>query len=333
MKKVSLKDIAIAANVSPTTVSLVLNDRPSRISEAKKAEIKALAEKYNYVPNANAVGLAKQTTNTIGVIIPDIENPFFSGLASAIEKELRNHGYNIILINSDDKLDEDINAIRLLINRGVDGLILTLASESLIKQDEIVEMLDKSAIPYVQVDRVYWQKHINYVTYNDYEGQFALTDYVIKKGFRRIILLAPPAKSFHFKERVRGFKEAHLANKLEVDEAMIIPASYRYQGGYDITETVLSLKPDVILAANDIVAYGVIKRLTELNYKVPDDIAVTGYDDLAFSKMALVPLTTMRQDTKALGKHGVNLLMDQIKHEKEPKQIILSPVFIKRDSL
>ena len=194
-------------------------------------------------------------------------------------------------------------------------------------------MLDKSAIPYVQVDRVYWQKHINYVTYNDYEGQFALTDYVIKKGFRRIILLAPPAKSFHFKERVRGFKEAHLANKLEVDEAMIIPASYRYQGGYDITETVLSLKPDVILAANDIVAYGVIKRLTELNYKVPDDIAVTGYDDLAFSKMALVPLTTMRQDTKALGKHGVNLLMDQIKHEKEPKQIILSPVFIKRDSL
>lgn len=244
MKKVTILDIALAAGVSTTAVSLVLNERPTRISAAKKAEIIAIAQKMNYVPNVNARALSTQKTNTIGLLIPDINNPFFSGLASAIENELRRHHYNVILVNSDDQLEEDIKAIQLLINRGVDGLLLTLASETLQRQDEMVKMLDGSKVPYVLIDRVYWQKHINYVTYNDYQGQYDITEYLINQGYKNIGFLAPTTKSFHHLERVRGYKEALSDAGLKVNDDFIINVGYRYAGGYAATDEVLAYNVD-----------------------------------------------------------------------------------------
>lgn len=151
--KVRLKDIAKEVGVSIAAVSQVLNDKPIRITEEKKQQIKRLAAENNYTPNAAAKSLVLKKTNTIGLIIPDINNPFFANLAKVLEDLLRKQGYLLILVNSDDKADVEKELMQLLIDRNVDALIIALSTESYADEVQTKERLKKLSVPIVLVDR------------------------------------------------------------------------------------------------------------------------------------------------------------------------------------
>lgn len=333
MKPITIKDIASKANVSIATVSLVLNDKPSRISEAKKLEIKEIADRLNYRPNIYARGLASKKTKTIGLVIPDIENPFFASLAKNIEKELHKRQYALIVVNSDDYYKNDLRLINILNNRGVDGFLLTLSNEAYQKKDEVCDMLNSLRKPFVLVDRIFdVTENFNQVSFDNLKGQYLATKHLIKRGYKRIGYIAPPHNTFTTKERVAGYKRALEENDIKIDENLIVYGNYRFSSGYDLTTELLNQKVEAVVASNDIMAFGAVKQISESQLKVPEDIAVVGYDDLIFSNMSLVSLTTIRQDYVLLAEKSVDVLFDNLNNKIDPVNIKLNPELMVRNS-
>lgn len=334
MKPITIKDIAKEANVSIAAVSLVLNNKPSRISEGKKQEIKDIAVRLNYQPNLNAKGLASNKTTTIGLLIPDIENPFFASLAKALESNLKANRYSMILTNTDDKFENDVEAIKNLNNKGVDGFLLILSNESYKKKDDITNILNRLNKPFVLIDRTFNDISYNQVSYDNFLGQYLATEFLIKQGYKDISYIAPPLDSFTVESRVNGFKQALSDNNIVLKDNMIVHGNYRFSSGYELTEQLLRQGSKAIVVSNDMMAYGTIKKINELNKDIPNDVAVVGYDDLIYSNMSLVSLTTVRQDYTILAEESIKLLIKLLKNKEEESfvQIVLEPILIIRNS-
>lgn len=330
MKKITIKDIAKMANVSPTTVSLVLNKKPSRISDKTKDIIFSIAKEYNYLPNLNAKGLVSNKTNMIGLIIPDIENPFFAGLAKVVEEAVDKLDYSLILFNTNDHFENDIKGIRLLNMRGVDAYLIVLSNEAGLHEEEIKNMLKDLNKPFVLIDRTMDKINSNQVAFDNHLGQYMATKHMIKKGFKNIGYIASPRNSLNGEKRLKGYLDAINESNLRND--LIEYGDYRFKSGYKLVEKLLNKNIDSLVVANDIMAFGAIKKLNELKIRVPEDISVIGYDDLIYSSISLVSLTTVRQDQKILGEKAVELLFNNIKDEKYLESVILKPELIKRNT-
>lgn len=333
MKKVTIKDIARMADVSPTTVSLVLNHKKTRVSDITKKTIFDIAEKYNYTPNMNARGLVSNKTNTVGLIIPDIENPFFSSLAKSLEIELKKEDYSLILINTDDLFDNDYNAISLLNNRGVDAFILALSYESYQKLEEIKILLSNLGKPYVLIDRYFDNIKANQVSSNNEVGQYMAIKFLLDQGIKRIGYIAAPKNSLNGKARLRGYKKALKEAGVPIDDKLIKFGNFRFESGYDLTGEIVEHGVEAIATANDMMAYGILMKLNQLNLKVPEDISVVGYDDLFYSSIDTISLTTVKQDHHLLGKEAVRLLMNAIKDITRIEEVVLKPELIIRKSV
>jgi len=329
MKRITIKDIAKLANVSPATVSLVLNDKKTRISDKTSNLIKKIARNNNYLPNFNAKSLVSGETKTIGLIIPDIENPFFAGLAKILELELKIHKYSLIIISSDDNHENDINAIKILNLRSVDGFLLVLSTESYNYCDKIKNVLTNLKKPYVLVDRIFPEINCSKVSFNNYLGEYLATKHIIKKGYKKIGFIAPPKTHQYERERKSGFLKAMREENILIDEKKIKNGNFRFDDGYKLTEELLKEEIDAIVVSNDIMAYGAIKKINETGKKIPEDIALIGYDDLLYSDM-LVALTTIRQDKFLLGKEAIRILLKTLKDSNYIEEILLTPELIIR---
>lgn len=310
MKKVTMKDIAIKAGVSKATVSMVLNKKDNSISSATKNKILKIAEELNYIPNSVARSLSTNRSETIGIILPDIINPFFSEIARAIEDAASKLSYNVIFCNTDNDTNKEIKYTKLLISKLVDGVVFLTGGKS----SEPLEILHSNNIPFVLVDRdVEYDNNYCGIYCLNKEGVIKAIEYLISKGRKKIAFVTGNKDLNVSKQRIEGYKEA-MTNYNIYCESLIFEGDFTIEGGMKVTEKILSSNKyvDSIFYSNDIMALGGLKVLLRKGFRVPEDISVVGFDNINISNFAEPELTTVAQPIYDMGKKACELLIDII---------------------
>jgi len=331
-KKTTITEIAKIAGVSKTTVSRVLSGG-SNVSKKTKDKVLKVIEQNNYKPSIIAQSLRTNKTKTIGLVIADIENPFYARVAKGVIDTAEIKNYNVILCNSNNDINSEEKEIDTLINRGVDGLLLTTVA---LKTRTIKNLLDKQ-FPFMLIDCKLDYPGINYVVNDDYYGAKLATEYLINLGHKNIFFLGNK-KLLSLRERLKGFKDALKLNKYSentstFDELVDINNIHTLE---KIIKYIINHKNKItaIFAGNDYWAIKTIKIINDYGLNVPEDISVIGYDNIEISAIIKPPLTTIRQPKYLLGKLATEQLFEIIENgsKKEIKRIVLKPDLIIRNS-
>ena len=324
----TLKDIAEMAKVSSATVSKVLNGKDEHISDATRQRILDIVEREGYIPNAIAKSLKMKQTKTLGIIIPDVMNLFFSELARGIEDAAEKKGYSVILCNTDNKIQKEEKYIQMLQEKMVDGIILTAAEQSVSKS------LKRRNTPIVLLDRdLLIDEEVGRIVVDNMEGAFNATKFLVEKGCRNIGFISSDDVNKSSGQRLEGYKNAILANDLEIDNEIIYLESYSIETGYKGTMKILEKKDiDGICCGNDLIAIGAIKALKEREINVPRDVKVIGFDDIQISQYMDPPLTTIKQPIYEMGEEAVKMLIGIINGKGQGSTKILRTRLIERGS-
>jgi LacI family transcriptional regulator len=331
---IKLKDVAILAGVSEATASLVMNNRPGVNKQTRERVIEASIQ-LGYTPNFIARGLAMQKSHTIGLVVTDAENPFFGSLTRYIDEFVLSQECNLILSVSNDNLDLEERIINDFIGKRVDGVIL-VPTVSQRHDLSSFEQLEKHHIPFVFCTAFYPGVDCECVMTDLEEGSYQLTNYLIEIGHRDIVfLVTSDRKVVASKQRIEGYKKALLENRVDFSEENIISCGHPdFNCGYELTKKLISeKKPDAIIAINDILALGVKRAVKEKGYAVPDEISIAGYDDVIFSSISEIPLTTVKQDIQEISRVTVDILFKKIKNiQPKEKLIKIRPELVVRKS-
>lgn len=334
--KVTIKDIAKEAGVSITTVSLVLNNKPTRIPEETKQRVKKIAKKYNYVPNVVAKSLVTRTTKTIGLILPDIENAFFSSFAKAVERFGRQHGYLILLINNHDSHSINLEVINILLNRSVDGLMLILPNESYQKTyyKETIDFLSKLKAPYLLIDRMIHPIKAHKIYFDNKLGGYYAGKHLINHGHKKIGCITGPDFAISSQERLEGFLKACQEHEIQIKSEWIVEGDYYYNSGYQGMNKLIQTEVTAVFAFNDLMAFGAIEAINKHGKNIPDDYSIISYDYSKLMKLLHIPLDSVNQDTNLLAEKAFSLLLNQLKDPKQDKkEIQLKPELIIKGSV
>lgn len=329
--KITIKDIAKEANVSITTVSRVLNNKPD-VGDDTRAKILKIIEEMNYNPNSVARGLVMQKTHTIGLIIPDISNPFFPQIVRAVEDKAQELGYSVILFNTDNHLERERKAVELFKSKQVDGLIVSLS----LGNEKILKNLKASNYPVVQIDRSVLDHIYPLVSIDNKKSAYQMVEYLIKKGHKKIAHISGDLNTTTARERLSGYKKVLKDYEIEINEDYIIEGDYTQDSAYKDMQHLLELEspPTAVFAANDLSAAGVYKALFDAGLRIPEDIAVAGHDDINLASLLKPELTTMRQPKYKLGERAVEVLLKMIDDEEaEIEDQILNTDLIIRESV
>lgn len=311
MKRVTLKDIAKKVGVSTALVSYVMNgkEKGKRIGEDLVKKIRQTAEDLNYQPNEIARSLRNGSTKTIGLVVADIANPFFSYLARCIENEALKFGYAVIIGSSDEVVEKSELLISTLINRQVDGFIIAPAEGTAYQINNILE----KKIPLVLVDRFFPELNTNYIVIDNYQSTYDATSYLIKKGFKKIAFVAYKSSLIHMKERKRGYVEAMQASNLAKNTHIIEVNSSSLRT--DIKNACLDIlisekKIDALIFATNLLSIEGLYCVNEKKIKIPDDIGFIGYDGGDCFNLFYSPITYIEQPIEEIAKETVKRLMD-----------------------
>ena len=327
-KRATIKDVAALAGVSAATVSRALDDRPEISSETKE-RVRSACAQLGYVPNAAARGLAGHATHTIGLVLPDISNPYFSGMATAIEETAAAHGYRVFLSNSLRKKDRELRAIENLVARQVDGILVNPVSpESQLRHREVL-----GGLPCVYLGANH-DESPSYVMADNETGAYAAARYLIRLGHRDILFLGGRTTSRTREQRIRGFRRALAEAGLEGRELPAPPnVTLMRQWSY---ETALELLkgplPDAIFAYSDMTALKVLEAAEERGVRIPEDLSMVGYDNIAFGALHRIHLTTVSQHKYQQGQIAVERLLEKINGSRAHTEDILEPELIIRST-
>lgn len=329
---VTLKEISKMANVSIATVSKVINGKDKYISESTRKKILEIVEREGYIPNGIAKGLKMRKTKTIGMIIPDVMNQFFSELARGIEDAAEKKGYTVILCNSDNKVKKELKYLEMLQEKMVDGIIMTASENSSynsIRFNHIpLVLLDRD----VDVDKSI-DSMIGRILVNNKEGSYNATNYLIEKGCKNIGMISSNNKNRPSAERIQGYENAILDNGFFLDMEKIFLESYTIESGYRGIMTILKRTDiDGIVCGNDLIAIGAIKALREKRIRVPELVKVIGFDDIPIGKYMDPPLTTIKQPVYEMGEEAINMLLGLIYKEDIDRVKVFSTSLVKRGS-
>lgn len=334
-----MKDVAERAGVSITTVSHVINKTRYVSDELTECVYKAMAE-LDYHPNLVAGSLRSGRTRTIGLIIPDITNQFFSEISRKIEDSGFEHGYSVIVCNTDDNLSKEKSYIDVLMAKQVDGIVFISAGD----ESESLKKPIESNIPIVVADRDIKDINTNIVLVDNFNGGYEATKYLIDLGHKSIGFISGPSGVTGSTLRFEGYRKALHEAGLVFDEGMVTQGDYRYQGGGDAMQILLQKQPHptAVFASNDMMALGAIRKIFDYGMEVPGDISIIGFDDIPLSQIAYPSLTTMAQPAQEMSAIIMKLLIEDIKYieqhhhknEERPKfqKVILNSKLIERDS-
>lgn len=314
---VTIKDIAKALNISPSTVSRALRNKPG-ISKNTIDAVKKYAQEHNYKPNIMALNLRKKQSNTIGVIVPQLIHHFFSSVLSGIEEKAYEEGYNIIVAQSNERYKKEVDIVHSFLEERVCGIITSLAKET--KQyDHYQEFIDHN-IPIVFYDRICTEIQTERVVVDDYAGAFAAVEYMIQTGCKRIFFYSAASHLEITKNRRNGYIDAMSKYKIPVTNDMIVFCDNRQQAVL-ITPTILNLenRPDGFFAINDETASGILLACKEEGFNVPEDISICGFTGGAIAQSTDPPLTTVDQHGEEVGRKATELLLNRIRYGDEVK--------------
>lgn len=333
-RKISLKDIAQKAGVSTALVSYVLNgkEKESRVGQEIAFKIRQIAKDLNYQPNHLAKSLRSGKTQTIGLIIADISNPFFANVARIVEDEARNNGYKVIFGSSDENADKSWDLLMTLINSQVDGFII-VSSENSEKQ---VHYLKEKNIPFVLLDRHFPEIQNDFVVINNFKASYDAGSHLIANGYQRIGMIAYKSQLFHMQERMRGYLHSLRENSLTYDdllkEVRLEHVEREVKMAIDeMLRTELSV--DAIIFATYSLAVNGLKYLNKLNLKIPSDLAIVSFGQAELFDLYYCPITYLRQPIGNLGKAAVELLVKKLNNPEEGmQQILMEAKLIIKDS-
>ncbi len=315
-KDVTIYDIAEKLNLSSSTISRALKNNPS-ISKKTIKKIQKAAEEMGYRPNILAASLRGNKSKTIGVLVSRIDRPFISSLISGIEKTAQNAGYSIIITQSHDLYEDEVNLAKTLYSSRVSGIICSLAMETK-GTAHFKQFMDKE-IPLVFVDRVPKDFSTHRVMIDNYTAGYKATKHLIEQGCKRIAHFAGSQHRNIYKERKRGFIDALKENDLPVDESLIrYSSTLSYDEGAKITKQVLSLKnpPDGIFSSNDTAALGAIKIAKKMKVKIPEELAIIGFNDDPMALMVDPELSSVTHPAKKMGKISAQKILDHLNKSK-----------------
>jgi LacI family transcriptional regulator len=333
-KKITIKDIARMANVSHTTVSRALNNK-SRIKNETKEKILAIAKELKYRPNFIARSLVMKKTKTLGLVITNIANPFYTELAQGIEATVRGLGYNIIFCSTHSDLSAEKHYIDMLRSKGVDGIIFSSAH----MDDPNILVLAEEAFPIVLVNRRTYhpivREKVDYVGIDNILGGFLAVEHLIRLGHQRIGIIGGSSESSVGFERLEGGKRALSTYGLEAMGDYFLEGDFLKGSGYRGGKEFLKMAepPTAIFATNDYMALGTYQAIVEEGQKVPENIALIGFNDIEFTAIKGVELTTIGQKKYEMGALAVKILVEKIEGgESKPstKEIFLKPELIIR---
>jgi DNA-binding LacI/PurR family transcriptional regulator len=309
--RVTIKHIAKAAKVSHTTVSRVFHQDP-RISEPTKKRILRIAKQLNYRPNIMARGLVKKQTYLIGLVVPDIMSSFFPEVIQGIEEVAAKEGYSIILSTSEGDTEREIRYIELLLNKGVDGLIISpVFGSDVIDLDEIISR-DKKPVVYIG-SQVKGVKGL-FVSVNDEKIGYIATKHLLQLGHRNIVHLAGNPHIMLSRQRLNGFQKALREFGLSPNGNRIIPSGFSFSSGAEAMNKILKMtpRPTAVYAVCDTAALGAMRVIRQANLLIPKDIALVGTDDLSITEIVEVPLTTVSQPKYQMGAVAAQKLIHKI---------------------
>lgn len=330
-KVVTLKNIAEELGLSITAVSKALRGEGG-IGKDTVLRVRETAKRMNYLPNSVAKSLRTNTTKTLGLIVSDSSFSFFTPVIEGVEKSAAEYGYNIILCNAYSNVDKEREAVRILANKRVDGLIF---AASMLNGEEHRGFLDSFGIPYVFVIRKSETDESDYVINDNTNGSFQMVDYLIKTGSKKIYFINIYEKITSYSDRMVGYRKALEENGIPLDEHLLYGAKPTVEDGYAAMNRILasSQQIDAVFCGCDVIAIGAMEAIIEAGLRIPEDIRVAGYDDIEYAAYLRVPLTTVRQPKYKIGKMGTEILLDRIQGKFEGRQnIILRPDLVLRHS-
>lgn len=333
----TIKDIAKELNVSTSTVSRALKDYPG-ISDETKRKVKELADKLNYRPNAVALSLRKSKSFTIGVIIPEVVHFFFSTVISGVEEVAHAEGYNVILVQTNEKLSREKSSIETMLSNQIDGVLVSFSRETT-DFSHFKKLMDLD-FPIVFFDREPDLENTVNVTVNDFQGAYDATSHLAQQGYTRIAHLAGPSNLAISKRRKEGYQKALEDAGLSGRPDWIVECpSGSESESYQIARKLFedpSKRPDAIFAHHDIVAAGAMMALKEMGLRIPEDVGVVGYSNWQFSSMIDPPLSTVSQPGFSIGENAANLLLEMIDGKKlgshTPQNVVLDTELVIRKS-
>lgn len=311
---VTLADIARVAQVSVSTVSRVLSNQNYPIKAENRQRILKLAEEMGYKPNLVARSLQSNRSHLVGVIVDRMQSPFAAATVQGIQDGLRNAGYSISIAYSNRDQALATEAINSFYSRQVDGIVI-LNSWLHTYNDAILSLQDR---PFVFVNRVFGNCLSNCVGPGDHYGAQLATQHLINLGHRRIGFIGGMKDWIEAQNRLSGYWDALLKHSLPVDEALIKYGDWGVDSGHQAARALLALedKPTAIFAANDIMALGAMYAMQEAGLKIPEDVAIVGYDDRDFAAWIRPALTTVRMPSYEMGQAAARLLLEQIGGEE-----------------
>ncbi len=332
MGNVSVRDVAERAGVSVGTVSNVLN-RPDRVSAATVAAVHRAIEELGFVRNEAARQLRAGASRAIGLVVIDIGNPFFADLARAAEDRAAQAGYSIILGNSDEKPEREANYLQLFEQQRMRGVLISPFGDVTAR----LRRLRERGIPAVLVDRRTPDEAFSSVSVDDVAGGQLAVDHLIGIGRRSIAFVGGPMAVRQITDRLEGSRRS-VAARADVSLEIIETAALTVQEGRVVGERILERRardrPDAIFAANDLIAVGLLQALyVQGSVRVPDDVALIGYDDIGFAQAAVVPLSSVRQPSALIGATAVDILLEEAADPtRAAMQIVFQPELVIRDS-
>ena len=328
------KDVAEKAKVSQATVSRVLNGYPY-VNEKTRQKVLEVIKEMGYQPNHVARSMVLHQTNTLGLIVSDITNPFYGEIAKSIMDWAREANYNVVLCNNDNNRDMQDYYQNFLLQKRVDGIIFASVS----MEDEEVEKLVRSNFPCIMCNRRLKSTDGSFVASNNGQGAFKAVSYLISLGHRRIGFISGPANFSTAAERLKGYLEALKAHGIEVDNSLIIQGRFHKQFAYEAAAKLLALenRPTAIFGANDLTALAAMECVLDHGLGIPKDMALVGYDDINISSHRRIGLTTVAQKKEEIGRLAVEKILEMIAKKKrdeilEPVHIYLEPQLIIRDT-
>ena len=331
---VTIADVARLAGVSKTTVSHAISGKRP-VAPATRERITQIIAELGFRPNALARSLRMQRTQMIALIIPDITDPYYPALARGLQDTLASYGYYAILCNTDGEWHQEHEFIANAIQRQVDGIILS----SLCTRNENIQQLVENSVAFVSIGPSTCHPNTDHITTDDQTGAMHATRYLLQQGHQRIGFIGGSSKQIHSGARFAGYCKALEEAHLSIDEALIVEGDFKRTGGQQAFCTLIqrfdaATRPTAIFCANDLMAIGALDVARQLGMKIPNDLAIIGYDDITAASLITPALTTIQPRTYDAGKVAGQLLMERITgmYEGPGRHVAMPHQLIQRES-
>jgi DNA-binding LacI/PurR family transcriptional regulator len=333
--KLTIADVAKMAKVSKSTVSRIMNGNFEQNTEETVKRVLKVIEELDFKPNALARSLKSTKTNIIGIILSNLQNPFWANVLEGVEDTCHQLGYNLMIFNSNDKAELEEEHFSSFDSRQLDGMLVNPT----LKNIELYQKFTSNGFPFVAINRKIYGMDVNTITVNNIEGAKLAVNHLIASGRKKIaIFLYPPDGVSPRIERLEGYKHALIENGIEIDPSLIQIINEK-KGEVEAAVRELltrSNPPDAIFSTNSLMTLEVLEGINKMKKKIPDDIALVGYDETVWSKYLNPSLTTVKQPAYEMGEIAARRLIQMIKSKKdgkiEPEIVSLAPSLIIRDS-